>query len=218
MKHRTVQHPPIFNHPLASQGLKDSLKVLLPAQTRREQRIVARLTTAYENFAKTAPAALREDLDALYAKSEALALGVVFGTLEILAELIELRVTRLASKQGTSTGKPMAPGLRKQCLGGRVNAYVNLKASSMTERERLGNAGEILTQLDLSPPSGSGVCGRAEAGSPPSVLRSSGGGTTDRIGTQRIPGEVATCSTEAEEQRRLRCSSSSVISQSDPTP
>jgi hypothetical protein len=48
-----------------------------------------------------------------------------------------VKVTRLASKQGSGTGKPMAPGLRKQLLVGRVNGYVNLKASSMTERVRL---------------------------------------------------------------------------------
>jgi len=156
VNNRTVQHPPIFNHPFASQGLKDSLKTLLPAQTRREHRIVARLTTAHEDFGKTAPAAaLREHLDSLYAKSEALARALIFGTLEILAELIEQRVTRLASKQGSGTGKPMAPGLRKQFLGGRVNGYVNLKASSMTEREgsqfmRFANAWAMLAKFSPS--------------------------------------------------------------------
>ena len=126
----------LVNHPLASQGLKDSLKDLLPAQTGRERRIVARLTTAYENLGKNVLAArLRVELDDLYAESEALGLGLVFGTLDILVDLIDLKVDELASKQRSGTGKRLAPGLRGKFLGGRVNTYVNLKASSMTLRE-----------------------------------------------------------------------------------
>jgi hypothetical protein len=75
----------------------------------------------------------------------------------------------------------MAPGLRKQFLGGHGNAYVNLKASSMTERERLqlmrfANAWAMLAKF---PPSSTYLrrldqefAHAQEAGSPPSVLRS----------------------------------------------
>jgi len=130
-------HNTLMTHPLASEGLQKTMKALLPAMNGRETKIVQRLTAAYDQLAKTTiPAGLLDELDDLYAGAGSLARSFVFGTLGVLTELIEVRLTGAASNKGRVASKALAPGLRAKFLGGRVNAYVNEVAFSTTNSDR----------------------------------------------------------------------------------